>query len=62
MSALSERIRSTLQVSPVIDPATEIGTRVQFLVDYCLSTATKGFVQGSGRDVLRRPPALPGAA
>lgn len=46
MSALSERIRSTLQVSPVIDPATEIGTRVQFLVDYCLSTATKGFVLG----------------
>ena len=46
MSALSERIRSTLQVSPVIDPSTEIGTRVQFLVDYCLSTATKGFVLG----------------
>lgn len=46
MSALSERIRSTLKVSPVIDPATEIGTRVQFLVDYCLSTATKGFVLG----------------
>lgn len=46
MSALSERIRSTLQVSPVIEPATEVRTRVQFLVDYSLSTATKGFVLG----------------
>lgn len=46
MSALSERIRSTLRVCPVIDPAAEVSARVQFLVDYCLSTATKGFVLG----------------
>lgn len=46
MSAMQSEIIATLGVSPVIDPATEIERRVQFLVDYLDRTGAQGYVLG----------------
>ena len=46
MSVYSDEIRSALGVRPEIDPQAEIGRRIQFLVEYCLTSAAKGFVLG----------------
>ncbi|WP_209324760.1 ammonia-dependent NAD(+) synthetase [Brevibacterium renqingii] len=44
--AVQDEIRSQLGVRPTIDPATEIARRVEFLVDYVLTTGAKGLVLG----------------
>ncbi len=41
-----DEIRHALGVRPRIDPATEIERRVEFLVDYVLTTGAKGLVLG----------------
>lgn len=46
MRELQERIIKALNVKPAVDPAAEIETRVQFLVDYLLRTGAKGYVLG----------------
>lgn len=46
MNISPDEIRATLGVSPSIDPHGAINRRVQFLVDYCLTTAMSGFVLG----------------
>lgn len=46
MSAMQSEIIATLGVSPTIDPAAEVGRRVQFLSDYLERTGAKGFVLG----------------
>lgn len=46
MNVSPEEIRSALGVSPSIEPSGAIHRRVQFLVDYCLTTAANGFVLG----------------
>lgn len=46
MNVSPEEIRLALGVSPSIDPRGAIQRRVQFLVDYCLTTGTRGFVLG----------------
>lgn len=43
---LQLKIIEDMQVKPTIDPAIEIRERVQFLVDYSLTTGTKGFTLG----------------
>ncbi|WP_300267476.1 ammonia-dependent NAD(+) synthetase [Microbacterium sp.] len=43
---LQQEIALTLGVQPDIDPAVEIDRRVQFLVDYLVSTGARGFVLG----------------
>jgi NAD+ synthase len=45
-SALQAHIASALNVKPTIDPAAEIESRVQFLVDYLSATGAKGLVLG----------------
>ncbi|WP_349828042.1 ammonia-dependent NAD(+) synthetase [Brevibacterium litoralis] len=54
MSALSEQIRNSLGVVPEIDPEAEIRRRVQFLVEYCLTSGANGFVLGisGGQDSM----------
>ncbi|GAA0035963.1 MULTISPECIES: ammonia-dependent NAD(+) synthetase [Brevibacterium] len=44
--AVQDEIRSALGVRPVIDPATEVRKRVEFLVDYVLTTGVHGLVLG----------------
>ncbi|SII85241.1 NH(3)-dependent NAD(+) synthetase [Mycobacteroides abscessus subsp. abscessus] len=44
--AVQDEIRSTLGVRPEIDPATEVKKRVDFLVDYVLTTGVRGLVLG----------------
>ncbi|WP_124054513.1 ammonia-dependent NAD(+) synthetase [Arcanobacterium ihumii] len=46
MRELQQKIIAELGVLPSIDTALEVEKRVQFLVDYCISTKTKGFVLG----------------
>ncbi|MCQ9366943.1 ammonia-dependent NAD(+) synthetase [Brevibacterium sp. 50QC2O2] len=46
MSFSAAEIRSLLGVRPRIDPALEVAHRVQFLVEYCLTTGARGFVVG----------------
>ncbi|MCZ2403338.1 ammonia-dependent NAD(+) synthetase [Paenarthrobacter sp. Z7-10] len=46
MRELQSRIIAELGVRPVIDPAAEIRTRVDFLKDYARATGTNGFVLG----------------
>lgn len=43
---VQDEIRHALGVRPQIDPATEIARRVEFLVDYVLTTGVKGLVLG----------------
>ncbi|RAE29329.1 NAD(+) synthase, partial [Burkholderia multivorans] len=44
--AVKDEIRSTLGVTPENNPATEVKTRVDFLVDYVLTTGVRGLVLG----------------
>jgi NAD+ synthase len=44
--AIQEEIRTQLGVRPTIDPATEVARRVEFLVDYVLTTGANGLVLG----------------
>lgn len=44
--AIQDEIRSQLGVRPTIDPATEVARRVEFLVDYVLTTGVRGLVLG----------------
>lgn len=46
MRELQAQIIAELGVQPVIDPATEVQRRVQFLKDYLKKTGTKGYVLG----------------
>ena len=46
MTRLADEIRASLVVRPTIEPRDEIAVRVQFLVDYCLTTGARGFVLG----------------
>lgn len=46
MSRIPESIRQALHTRGSIDAAAEVSRRVQFLADYCLTTATSGFVLG----------------
>lgn len=46
MRELQRQIIDTLHVRPQIDPAEEVRTRVQFLVDYARNAHSKGFVLG----------------
>lgn len=46
MTRLADEIRASLAVRPTIEPRDEIAVRVQFLVDYCLTTGARGFVLG----------------
>lgn len=46
MHVSPEDIRSALGVSSSIDAGGAISRRVQFLVDYCLTSGTRGFVLG----------------
>ncbi|MFC5369297.1 ammonia-dependent NAD(+) synthetase [Arcanobacterium bovis] len=46
MRELQREIIAELGVQPSIDPASEVEKRVDFLVNYCLATKTKGFVLG----------------
>ncbi|NLE81902.1 MAG: ammonia-dependent NAD(+) synthetase [Rhodococcus sp.] len=46
MENLRDQILDELGARPTIDPAAEIGNRVQFLKDYLRSTPAKGFVLG----------------
>ncbi|MYM20517.1 ammonia-dependent NAD(+) synthetase [Brevibacterium sp. 5221] len=46
MATISDPIRRALHTSPRIEPAAEVARRVQFLVDYCLTSAAHGFVLG----------------
>ena len=43
---VQDEIRHALGVRPQIDPATEVVRRVEFLVDYVLTTGVKGLVLG----------------
>lgn len=45
-ASTQDEIRHTLGVRSTIDPATEISRRVEFLVDYVLTTGAKGLVLG----------------
>ena len=46
MTRLADKIRASLAVKSSIEPRDEIAVRVQFLVDYCLTTGARGFVLG----------------
>ena len=46
MTRLADKIRASLAVKSSIEPREEIAVRVQFLVDYCLTTGARGFVLG----------------
>ena len=46
MTRLADEIRASLCVKPSVDPQDEIARRVQFLVDYCLTTGSRGFALG----------------
>lgn len=46
MEATRDEIRHTLGVRPTIDPATEVARRVEFLVDYILTTGVNGLTLG----------------
>lgn len=46
MRDLQARIIEELNVSPIVDPASEIEKRVDFLVEYLKSTGASGFVLG----------------
>ena len=46
VETVQEQIRSQLGVRPTIDPATQVARRVEFLVDYVLTTGAKGLVLG----------------
>ena len=44
--SMQQEIIEALEVRPQIDPAAEIESRVQFLIDYLAATGAKGFVLG----------------
>ncbi len=46
MEATQDEIRHTLGVRPTIDPVTEVARRVEFLVDYILTTGVRGLTLG----------------
>ncbi|MCT1430385.1 ammonia-dependent NAD(+) synthetase [Brachybacterium muris] len=46
MRPLQQRIIDETGVKPTIDPAAEVESRIQFLVDYLVATRAKGFVLG----------------
>ena len=46
MTRLADKVRASLAVKSSIEPRDEIAVRVQFLVDYCLTTGARGFVLG----------------
>ena len=46
IAAVQDEIRTALGVRPQIDPATEVIRRVEFLVDYVLTTGVRGLVLG----------------
>ncbi|MBE9403964.1 ammonia-dependent NAD(+) synthetase [Brachybacterium sp. Marseille-Q2903] len=46
MRPLQQRIIDETGVKPTIDPAAEIESRIQFLVDYLAATRAKGYVLG----------------
>lgn len=45
-SSLQDRIITELHAKPAIDPAEEVTARVNFLVDYAITTGAKGFTLG----------------
>lgn len=46
MRTLQREILHALHVKPTIDPAAEVESRVQFLIDYLEATGARGFVLG----------------